>query len=95
MSFSVPRILLLIAALLSLQWAGLTHAVSHHHHDQDEPPAACEWCGAYALAEHGLAGSPESVPRAVPATPVPVLSPAPALVLNLPRSRSRGPPHLV
>jgi hypothetical protein len=64
----LTRLLLLAAALLVVQWAGLLHGLSHglegHPGHEDEPPAACEWCLAYAVLDHGLCGQPPVPPPA-------------------------------
>lgn len=64
----LTRLLLLAAALLVVQWAGLLHALSHGLGDPPEhegdPPAACEWCLAYAVLDHGLCGQPPVTPAA-------------------------------
>ncbi|HRH81423.1 MAG TPA: hypothetical protein PLW81_10305 [Thiobacillaceae bacterium] len=91
----LSRLLLLAAALLVVQWAGLSHGLSHGFEDhgghEGEPQAACEWCLAYAALDHGLAAPAPTVPLAdQPRAFVPEVQRAPCA--PRPGYRSRAPP---
>jgi hypothetical protein len=49
------RIFSLLLLLLTLQWGGTAHALSHLDDDHDRPHTPCELCVAYAALDHGLA----------------------------------------
>lgn len=51
----VLRIFSLLLLLLTLQWGGTAHALSHLDDDHDRPHTPCELCVAYAALDHGLA----------------------------------------
>lgn len=58
------RLFSLLLFLLTLQWGGTAHALSHLDDDHDRPHTPCELCVAYAALDHGLADTtakPEAV----------------------------------
>jgi len=62
MDHRLLRFLILLAALLAGQWAGIVHASGHHGADGDEPQVACELCAVHGMWDHGLAVAPAPSP---------------------------------
>jgi hypothetical protein len=86
------RLLLLIAALLLGQLGGLAHGASHIQDAADPGHPACEWCLGYASLDHGLTGTPPTVP-ALAAAYVDIAARAlPAGLAARPPYLSRAPP---
>ncbi|MBI5937485.1 MAG: hypothetical protein HY850_06535 [Betaproteobacteria bacterium] len=50
------RLLSLLFFVLTVQWGGAAHALSHLDDQDHLTHAACELCVAYSALDHGLAG---------------------------------------